>query len=167
MEKPIINEVFADNGEHSHWELINAETGELLWSEDVEESNIRWTGKPLVPQSFLSNVKLLDMLKEHIINEYIPSDDTIEEVLKHIPRYFAFDKVSGKLYNSNSQSYEGIDGDTVVYTTYIKGEKKKLKGTVKGYTEHQIVITYEYGTDILTSENAQRKEIIKNKKWIK
>lgn len=30
MEKPIINEVFADNGEHSHWELINAETGELL-----------------------------------------------------------------------------------------------------------------------------------------
>lgn len=71
------------------------------------------------------------------------------------------------LYNSNSQSYEGIDGDTVVYTTYIKGEKRKLKGTVKGYTEHQIVITYEYGTDILTAENAQRKEIIKNKKWIK
>lgn len=73
MEKPIINEVFADNGEHSHWELINAETGELLWSEDT-------------------------------FNEYIPTDDTIEEVLKHIPRYFAFDKVSGKLYNSNSQS---------------------------------------------------------------
>lgn len=139
MEKPIINEVFADNGEHSHWELINAETGELLWSEDIDDT----------------------------FNEYIPTDDTIEEVLKHIPRYFAFDKVSGKLYNSNSQSYEGIDGDTVVYTTYIKGEKKKLKGTVKGYTEHQIVITYEYGTDILTAENAQRKEIIKNKKWIK
>lgn len=162
MEKPIINEVFADNGEHSHWELINAETGELLWSEDVEESNIRWTGKPLT-----ENKKNSDVLKDDTFNEYIPTDDTIEEVLKHIPRYFAFDKVSGKLYNSNSQSYEGIDGDTVVYTTYIKGEKKKLKGTVKGYTEHQIVITYEYGTDILTAENAQRKEIIKNKKWIK
>lgn len=162
MEKPIINEVFADNGEHSHWELINAETGELLWSEDVEESNIRWTGKPLT-----ENKKNSDILKDDTFNEYIPTDDTIEEVLKHIPRYFSFDKVSGKLYNSNSQSYEGIDGDTVVYTTYIKGEKKKLKGTVKGYTEHQIVITYEYGTDILTAENAQRKEIIKNKKWIK
>lgn len=152
MEKPIINEVFADNGEHSHWELINAETGELLWSEDVEESNIRWTGKPLT-----ENKKNSDILKDDTFNEYIPTDDTIEEVLKHIPRYFA-------LYNSHSQSYEGIDGDTVVYTTYIKGEKKKLKGTVKGYTEHQIVITYEYGTDILTAENAQRKEIIKNKK---
>lgn len=162
MEKPIINEVFADNGEHSHWELINAETGELLWSEDVEESNIRWTGKPLT-----ENKKNSDILKDDTFNEYIPTDDTIEEVLKHIPRYFVFDKVSGKLYNSNSQSYEGIDGDTVVYTTYIRGEKKKLKGTVKGYTEHQIVITYEYGTDILTAENAQRKEIIKNKKWIK
>lgn len=59
MEKPIINEVFADNGEHSHWELINAETGELLWSEDVEESNIRWTGKPLT-----ENKKNSDILKD-------------------------------------------------------------------------------------------------------
>ena len=162
MEKPIINEVFADNGEHSHWELINAETGELLWSEDVEESNIRWTGKPLT-----ENKKNSDILKDDTFNDYIPTDDTIEEVLKHIPKYLAFDKASGQLYNCNSQLYEGIDGDTVVYTTYIKGEKRKLKGTVKGYTEHQIVMTYEYGTDILTAENAQRKEIIKNKKWIK
>ena len=90
MEKPIINEVFADNGEHSYWELINAETGELLWSEDT-------------------------------FNEYIPTDDTIEEVLKHIPRYFAFDKVSGKLYNSNSQSYEGIDGAVGCCAKYATG----------------------------------------------
>jgi hypothetical protein len=34
MNKPIIKECFADNGEHSHWELINSDTGEVLWSEE-------------------------------------------------------------------------------------------------------------------------------------
>lgn len=32
MNKPTIVERFADNGEHSHWELIS-ENGLLLWSE--------------------------------------------------------------------------------------------------------------------------------------
>jgi hypothetical protein len=31
--QPIIIERFADNGEHSHWQLVNSE-GEILWSED-------------------------------------------------------------------------------------------------------------------------------------
>lgn len=34
MNKPTIKECFADNGEHSHWELIDSDTGEVLWSED-------------------------------------------------------------------------------------------------------------------------------------
>jgi hypothetical protein len=34
MKKPTIVEKFADNGEHSHWELINSETSETLWIED-------------------------------------------------------------------------------------------------------------------------------------
>lgn len=32
-EKPVINEVFADNGEHSHWELIDPVNGKILWSQ--------------------------------------------------------------------------------------------------------------------------------------
>jgi hypothetical protein len=35
--KPIVQEVFCDNGEHSHWSLINPQTGEKLWSEDPTE----------------------------------------------------------------------------------------------------------------------------------
>jgi hypothetical protein len=35
--KPIIQEVFADNGEHSHWTLIDPNNGEKLWSADPEE----------------------------------------------------------------------------------------------------------------------------------
>lgn len=33
MQPYILNEQFADNGEHSHWELINR-NGEVVWSED-------------------------------------------------------------------------------------------------------------------------------------
>lgn len=36
--KPLIIEKFADNGEFSHYELINSENGELLWSEDDENN---------------------------------------------------------------------------------------------------------------------------------
>lgn len=33
LNKPTIVERFADNGAHSHWELVNTDTGEMLWSE--------------------------------------------------------------------------------------------------------------------------------------
>lgn len=32
MEKPLVIERFADNGEHSHWELIDSD-GNILWTE--------------------------------------------------------------------------------------------------------------------------------------
>jgi hypothetical protein len=41
IEKPVVNEVFTDNGEHSHWNLIDVETGENLWSEFPEEDLAR------------------------------------------------------------------------------------------------------------------------------
>ena len=31
--KPIVVEVFADNGEHSHWSLIDSKTGDTIWEE--------------------------------------------------------------------------------------------------------------------------------------
>jgi hypothetical protein len=33
--KPVLNEAFADNGEHSHWELIDGNNGKILWSEQL------------------------------------------------------------------------------------------------------------------------------------
>ena len=36
MKEPKVIEMFADNGEHSHWQLINEE-GEVIWSEDSSE----------------------------------------------------------------------------------------------------------------------------------
>jgi hypothetical protein len=37
MEKPMIIEVYADNGDLSHYALIDTNTGEKLWSEAPEE----------------------------------------------------------------------------------------------------------------------------------
>ena len=34
-EKPLVNERYADNGAHSHWELLDTE-GEIIWTEDTE-----------------------------------------------------------------------------------------------------------------------------------
>lgn len=40
MNKPKVIEKFADNGEHSHWELIDSDTGIVLWSEMSPEDGI-------------------------------------------------------------------------------------------------------------------------------
>lgn len=41
MEKeinPFIQECYADNGEHSHWELHDLNTGDIIWSEEIEDN---------------------------------------------------------------------------------------------------------------------------------
>ena len=40
MKKPIVLEIFADNGQHSHWELKNPDTGRILWSEISPDDEI-------------------------------------------------------------------------------------------------------------------------------
>ena len=35
MGAPVVVERFADNGEHSHWDLIDSGDGKTLWSEGV------------------------------------------------------------------------------------------------------------------------------------
>lgn len=41
MNKPILIEKFADNGAHSHWELIDSNSGETLWIEkDPDDEEI-------------------------------------------------------------------------------------------------------------------------------
>lgn len=34
----MIKEVFTDNGEHSHWILIECESGKVLWNEDINKN---------------------------------------------------------------------------------------------------------------------------------
>lgn len=39
MKAPIVIERYADNGEHSHYELVDAETHEVLWGSGEEDSS--------------------------------------------------------------------------------------------------------------------------------
>lgn len=40
MNKPIVVEIFSDNGQHSHWELADQDTGRVLWSEASQVDEI-------------------------------------------------------------------------------------------------------------------------------
>lgn len=41
MKKPKVIECFTDNGEHSHWALIDKDDGKLLWDEaDDNKDNL-------------------------------------------------------------------------------------------------------------------------------
>lgn len=42
--KYLIDEAFTDNGEHSHWRLIDANTGDLVWTENPEEDEHTFGG---------------------------------------------------------------------------------------------------------------------------
>ena len=35
--KPVLHEEFTNNGEFSHWNLVDEETGELLWTSLSDE----------------------------------------------------------------------------------------------------------------------------------
>ena len=56
MKEPKVVERFADNGEHSHYELVDAETGNVLWREGFpqvgpnpnEEDNLFNYEKPIL-----------------------------------------------------------------------------------------------------------------------
>ena len=44
---PILQEEFADNGGHSHWNLFGSGTGELIWTEAPEEEWAKHHRRPL------------------------------------------------------------------------------------------------------------------------
>ena len=52
------------------------------------------------------------------------------------------------LFNNNTKKYEGADGDIVTVNEY--GTSKR--GHVKGYTEYQIIPTYEWPTRIVSAQ---------------
>ena len=52
MKKPLIIEIFADNGQHSHWALLDMEDGVKLWSENPEECKAM--GYPVISSNNLN-----------------------------------------------------------------------------------------------------------------
>lgn len=58
IKRIVLNERLTDNGEHSHWELINQDN-EILWSEALEESlpnEIADFNKRSIPQKIKNKI---------------------------------------------------------------------------------------------------------------
>lgn len=79
MKEPKVIEIFADNGEHSHWQLID-ENGEILWSEEPNEVKNNAV-LPLVSSNNLI-IKCLpfgvkELESEYYLEQYNINKDTI------------------------------------------------------------------------------------------
>lgn len=69
----------------------------------------------------------------------------IKDEIIEVPGYFEIK--NNHLFNSNTKRYEGVDGDIVIITRNGISEK----GHIKGYTEYQIIPTYEWPTRIVSA----------------
>ena len=68
--KPFLVEAFADNGEHSHWRLIDNNTGDLLWSSFPEEDAILYTGFKVQEHKPESEENLWVSVFTEVLNSY-------------------------------------------------------------------------------------------------
>lgn len=72
--KPVLNEAFADNGEHSHWELIDGNNGKILWSEQLatdgrEQEKENVLGRVLEQAERIQKLQSSLTEKEKMVNE--------------------------------------------------------------------------------------------------
>jgi len=57
--KSILNDVFCDNGEFSHYQIIDSDTGVILWSEAEDEQKIVEQNKTAIEEK-----KRMDLLQK-------------------------------------------------------------------------------------------------------
>ena len=70
----------------------------------------------------------------------------IKDKIIDVPNYF---EIRGNmLYNNNTKKYEGADGDIVTVNQYNISKR----GHIKGYTENQIIPTYEWPIMIVSAQ---------------
>ena len=80
----------------------------------------------------------------------------IKDEICDIPVYM--EVRGGKLYNNNTNQFEGVDGDIAVV---IQNGNEKLY-TVKQYTDYQVLPNYEGNTKILSAQELRDGRTILN-----
>jgi hypothetical protein len=89
-DKPVVVEVFADNGGHSHYALVEGESGKKLWSEDPVEC--KSMGYPVVSDpdlisrsSVIAELEGMKVERDNIIKYEDKFDHyTIESAIERI-----------------------------------------------------------------------------------
>ncbi len=133
MKKPIVNEVFADNGEHSHWELVGVEDGDILWTE-TESPSEEWVG-----------VKAIETLKKYAGGVY--ETPTIHdpgqvimnlcEMILKLPSSPGIQKNSEDAVERIYRDYKSDKDDTVLEAWYFEAaivEENKTGYTILGFS---------------------------------
>ncbi len=146
MDKPIVIERFADNGDHSHWELVSAQTGNNLWSEmDVDDE------KTLKLQTNI----FIDNYHKQILDWLLPLG--YEPVFSNHPSmnprefHFSLDgtRIVCVIGGSKSHSYCYVHKDVVSVTPAIAlktgkfeiGDTDKLHELVNAITKNYELVT--------------------------
>jgi hypothetical protein len=81
MEKPIVIERFTDNGEHSHWELVNS-NGEVLW----DSWDTPWSQKQKI-EEYESNLKAREKELLELLDEYkLKCGGVVENFAHELPK---------------------------------------------------------------------------------
>jgi len=99
---PEVMENFADNGEHSHWSLINVKNGKTLWSETSGEEKTT-LDTIIIKDSKGEDISIADAM-EKLRNKYVT---LIDQVVETLGFNFVLDYLNNK-YGEQKTGYESI-----------------------------------------------------------
>lgn len=91
MEKPIIVERFADNGAHSHWEVVDPSNGASIWSEDEDNPDYVKAKKWDDALDRLSAIYYGDTLETEANFDEEDAGDWIIKLRDEVEKIFEFD----------------------------------------------------------------------------
>jgi hypothetical protein len=102
MKKPLLVERFADNGEHSHWALVEPEDGRLIWSEApgeeiqkvYKEPDDNTPGFKDFSDRLVNKVNEAQEFLDSLTNPKVPISP--EEILKKYPKACSCDEQGRK-----------------------------------------------------------------------
>ena len=66
----------------------------------------------------------------------------------------------GRLYNKNSERFEGCPGDRVKVPVYNMGKMEIKEATLWNFTDHQIIPTKEFGILVIPANDMKYVEFI-------
>jgi hypothetical protein len=117
-EKYLLIEVFADNGEHSHYALIESSTGVKVWSQDPAECKAQ--GHPVVPP--------------------LPVEDKLSKIVEYVDG----SKIASRFKGLTIPVLEYNEAMAVLKKSLPVEDKEELKATVATFDGNILMLWNEF-----------------------
>lgn len=120
---PVLHEVFRDNGEHDHWELIDSTNGKILWTESQPSSSLL----EVIDEMEKSLTVIVDEEDkmwgegfDEAIKTYLPKLKAIQLPLETDGESFPMDAIVFSVWKDQlfKKSYKGNNGKEYVLKNY-------------------------------------------------